>query len=142
MTTELDLSDVPGCLCLAARRSARQITRIFNRLLRPHGLRVTQFTILVMLMRRSPRTIGELAETLDLERTTLSRNVALLAAASWVKVAPGADARSRAVSVTAKGRAVVAASLGSWRNAQSSVAAAIGPAGVKALRTLSRAKLR
>jgi DNA-binding MarR family transcriptional regulator len=127
---------------LAARRSARRITRAFARLLRPHGLRITQFTILVMLIHRSPRTIGELAEKLDVERTTLSRNVALLAAASWVKVRPGDDARSRAVSATAKGRAVVAASLGSWRKAQSSVAAAIGPAGVKALRMLSRAKLR
>ena len=40
--------------------------------------------------------------------------------------------------MTAKGRAVVVASLASWRKAQHSVASSIGPPGVKALRTLSR----
>jgi DNA-binding MarR family transcriptional regulator len=142
MTAELDLSECSDCLCLASRRAARRITRAFDRLLRPHGLRVTQFTILVMLIRRGPLTIGELAEKLGVERTTLSRNLALIESASWVKIKPGEDGRSRAVSVTAKGRAVVKASLDAWRKAQRSVAAAIGPSGADALRTLSRSKLR
>ncbi len=142
MTTELDLSECPDCLCLAARRAARRITRDFDRSLRPHGLRITQFTILVMLIRGGPLTIGALAAKLGVERTTLSRNLALIEAASWVRIGPGDDGRSRSVAVTAKGRAAVGASLDAWRSAQKSVAAAVGPAGVKALRTLSHAKLR
>jgi DNA-binding MarR family transcriptional regulator len=140
MTTELDLSECPDCLCLASRRAARRITRAFDRSLRPHGLRVTQFIILVMLIRSGPLAIGRLAEMLGAERTTLSRNLALIESASWARIAPGDDARSRTVAVTAKGRAVVAASLDAWRQAQKSVAAAVGPSGAKALRTLSRAK--
>ena len=142
MTAEPDLSECAGCLCLASRRAARRITRSFDRLLRPHGLRVTQFTILVMLMLRGPLMISELAEKLGIERTTLSRNLALLDAAGWVRVRPSHDGRSRSISVTAKGRAVVAASMDAWREAQNSVAAAIGPSGVNALRTLSRASTR
>jgi DNA-binding MarR family transcriptional regulator len=142
MTAEFDLSECRECLCLASRRAARTITRSFDRLLRPHGLRVTQFTILVTLMLRGPLTIGELAESLGIERTTLSRNLALIESSLWVKIRPGDDARSRIVSVTAKGRAMVAASLSAWRKAQKTASATIGPAGVNALRVLSRTKLR
>jgi DNA-binding MarR family transcriptional regulator len=142
MRAKLDLSDCPDCLCLASRRAARGITRAFDWSLRPHGLRVTQFTILVMLMLRGPARIGDLAERLGIERTTLSRNLARVEALSWVRIRPARDRRSRTVSVTAKGRVVVAASIDTWRKAQKSVAAAIGPAGVKALGTLSRSKLR
>jgi DNA-binding MarR family transcriptional regulator len=142
MSSKLDLSECPDCLCLASRRAARTITRGFDRLLRPHGLRITQFTILVMLMLRGPTSIGELAKKLGVERTTLSRNLALIESASWVKIRPGDDARSRIVSVTAKGRARVGASLSAWRQAQQAVAAAIGPSGVDALRALARSKPR
>lgn len=136
----IDLSDCPDCLCLASRQAARRITRAFDRQLRPHGLRVTQFSILVMLILAGPLTIGELADRLSIERTTLSRNLALIESAAWITIKPGDDARSRLVSVTGKGRAVVSASLGAWRRAQASVATAIGPSGVDALRTLSRSQ--
>jgi len=142
MTASLDLSECRECLCLASRRAARGITRAFDRLLRPHGLRITQFTILVMLMLRGPLAIGDLAEKLGIERTTLSRNLARIEALSWVRIRPGRDARSRTVSVTAKGRAVVAASVDAWRKAQKSVSAAIGTAGIDALRVLSRSNIR
>ncbi len=142
MTAKLDLSECRDCLCLASRRAARSITRSFDHLLRPHGLRVTQFTMLVMLVLRGPLRIGDLAESLGIERTTLSRNLARIETLGWVRIRPGDDGRSRTVSVTAKGRAVLAASVGAWRQAQRSVAAAIGPTGVDALRTLSRSKLR
>ena len=137
----IDLSECPDCLCWASRRAARKITRAFDRHLRPHGVRITQFTILVMLMLAGPLTIGELADKLSIERTTLSRNLALMESAAWINIRPGDDARSRVVSVTGKGRAAVSASLNAWRRAQAAVAAAIGPSGVGALRALSRRQL-
>ena len=137
----IDLSECPDCLCWASRRAARKITRAFDRHLRPHGVRITQFTVLVMLMLAGPLTIGELAHKLSIERTTLSRNLALMEAAAWITTRPGDDARSRLVSVTGKGRAAVAASIAAWRRAQAAVAAAIGPSGIGALKALSRTQL-
>ena len=137
----IDLSECPDCLCWASRRAARKITRASDRHLRPHGVRITQFTVLVMLMLAGPLTIGELAHKLSIERTTLSRNLALMEAAAWITTRPGDDARSRLVSVTGKGRAAVAASIDAWRRAQAAVAAAIGPSGIGALKALSRTQL-
>jgi len=141
MGTKPDLAECADCLCLASRR-ARRITRTFDRELRPYGLRATQFTVLVMLFLRGDMTIGQLAEALGAERTTLTRNLALIEDAAWVKIRPAEDdARSRVVAVTDKGRAVVAKAFPAWRKSQDITAAAIGSDGASALRRLASAAL-
>jgi len=121
---------------------ARRITRTFDRELRPYRLRATQFTVLVMLSLRGDMTIGQLAEAFGAERTTLTRNLALIEDAAWVKIRPAEDdARSRVVAVTDKGRAVVAKAFPAWRKSQDITAATIGSDGASALRRLASAAL-
>lgn len=139
MNTQPNLRDCMDCLCLASRRAARAITRSFDRQLRPHGIRTTQFTILTNLELRGPTAISELAEHLGTERTTLTRNLALIEAERWIDSrADDDDARSRIVAITPKGRAAIAAALPAWRKAQAAAAATIGAAGVGALHALAR----
>lgn len=138
MTEHTDLRACADCVCLASRRAARSITRAFDREMRPHGIRTTQFTILTMLELCGPTPIGALAERLGMERTTLTRNLALLEAERWVESRAGKDdSRSRIVATAPKGRAIIAAALPAWRKAQAAATAAIGAAGVGALHTLS-----
>jgi len=142
VNTEPDLDECVECLCLASRRAARRITRTFDRELRPYGLRTTQFTILVMLSLRGATSIGDLAESLGAERTTLTRNLALIEKAGWVKIEPGEDdARSRIVTVTDQGRVAVEKAFPGWRKVQDATAGAIGSDGAAALRRLARAAL-
>jgi DNA-binding MarR family transcriptional regulator len=141
VSTQPNSAECADCLSLASRRVARRITRTFDRELRPYGLRVTQFTVLVMLSLRCAMTVGELAEALGAERTTLTRNLALIRGASWVKIQPGEDARSRVVTLTAKGRVVVTKVFPAWRKAQDITYAAIGSDGASALQALARASL-
>jgi len=138
MIHDPDLKECGDCLCLASRRAARALTRAFDRHMRPHGIRATQFSILTNLMLRGPLPIGELAEFLGVERTTLTRNLALVEAEGWVDIRPGEDARARVVAVTKKGRAAVTSALPAWRKAQHAASAAIGRGGVEALRALAR----
>jgi len=140
VSTEPSFAECAECLCLASRRAARRITRTFDRELRPYGLRATQFTILAMLTLRGATSIGELAESLGAERTTLTRNLALIEEAGWVEIKPAEDdARSRIVTVTDQGRVTVASAFPAWRKAQDATAAAIGANGAAALRRLARA---
>src|SRR3954469_5809239 len=142
MIDRTGLGDCPDCLCLASRRAARTITRAFDRRLRPHGIRTTQFTLLAMLELRGPTPIGELADALGMERTTLTRNLALLEAEHWVDIrADQSDARSRVVALAPKGRTMVAAALPAWRKAQDAAAASIGAVGVQALHRLAQSTL-
>jgi DNA-binding MarR family transcriptional regulator len=132
-----DLAACSQCLCLASRRAARALTRAFDRQLRPYGIRATQFSILTNLLLRGPLTIGELAECLGLDRTTLTRNLALIEAEGWVEIRPGADARSRVVAATQAARSAVTAALPAWRTAQRAAMAVAGPGAVEALRVLA-----
>jgi len=134
-----DLVECADCLCQASRRAARMMTRAFDRKLRPFGIRATQFSALVNLRLRGALTIGELAESLGVERTTLTRNLELIQAKGWVKVQTGdKDARARVVSITPKGRVTLNGAVGAWREAQSAALAAVGASGASAIRNLSR----
>jgi DNA-binding MarR family transcriptional regulator len=142
MLAEIDLAECEECLCLASRRAARAMTRLFERQLRPHGIRATQFTALVMLSMSGPLSIGALAKAIGVERTTLSRNLVRLEARGWIEiVGAAADARSRIVSVTSQGRDMLAAALPAWQRAQGAARTAIGGAGADALRGLARIRI-
>ena len=126
VTTHLDISACAGCLCTATRKASRAITSVYDRSLAPHGIRITQFTILANLELRGATPLGELAKFLELDRTTLTRNLELLEEKKWVRSRPAEkDSRSRILSATNEGRAVVFSAYPAWRKTQDRVAAAV-----------------
>jgi DNA-binding MarR family transcriptional regulator len=138
MSPEPDLMECADCLCLASRRAARAITRSFEKHLRPYGIRATQFSLLVNLELRGPLPIGELAEVLSADRTTLTRNLALIEEQGLVRIRPGDDARARVVTITPKGRAAIIRSFPAWRDAQSEMSKSMGQTAADSLRRLAR----
>src|SRR5260370_7276181 len=73
------LTGPEDCNCFAVRSAARHVTQLYDRLLAPVGLRVTQFSILAKLKRLGPLTINALAEALVMDRTPLGRDIQPLA---------------------------------------------------------------
>jgi DNA-binding MarR family transcriptional regulator len=103
---------------LAARRRAREITRVFEAKLRPHGLRATQFSVLAALAGKGPTPIGDLADLLGLERTTLTRSATLLKGKGWIAAAPSGDAREHTLRLTTRGRKKLEKAFPAWQEAQ------------------------
>lgn len=118
MTSNVDLAATVGCRCLAARRTARALTRLYEKHLRPHGLRATQFSILAALALKGPTAVGELADGLGLDRTTLTRSAALLERNGWVRSGQPDDARKHPLHLTPAGRKKLEAALPAWQAAQ------------------------
>lgn len=119
----VDLAACVDCRCLAARRTARAVTRHFEAELRRHGLKATQFSILASLALSGPKPMRELADFLGLERTTLTRGAALLRRNGWIGSERTGDRRERPIRITAAGRKKLEAAYPSWKAAQDSVAA-------------------
>ena len=115
------LSETRACHCLAARKRARELTRLYEEKLRPHGLRATQFSILAVLGLKGPMRVGDLADVLGLERTTLTRSASVLERDGRIAEAPVEDARERRWKLTAEGRRALEAALPAWREAQREV---------------------
>lgn len=118
MAAAVNLAVTKACHCLAARRYARAITRLYEQKLRPHGLRATQFSVLAVLALKGPTPMGELAHLLVLDRTTLSRSAALLQRNGWVEPAPSQDARERPLRLTPAGRRKLEEAFPAWKEAQ------------------------
>lgn len=139
MSTTPELIETADCLCLASRQAARTITRAFDRRLRVHGLRATQFTLLASLALQGERSVGELAAFIGVDRTTLSRNMALAESRGLIASRRAdADARTRLVQITLRGREVLDAAFTSWREVQASLTDAIGGEAADRLRELAR----
>ena len=128
-----------GCTCARLRKLSRRLTRIYDAHLAPQQIKVTQYSLLANAA-RAERTLSEFAAELEMDRSTLSRNLAPLAAQGWVAISVGADPRSRCVRVTAAGRRKLAAALPLWRRAQCAIEAALGTVSVGELhREIERA---
>jgi DNA-binding MarR family transcriptional regulator len=123
MTSALDFAECRDCLCLAARSRAQRLTRLFDEKLRPFELTINQYSLLTALILGGPTTMNDLAERLGVERTTLTRNLALVSDRRLVTVTPGKDGRERDVTLTPKGWAAAKAALPAWKAAQAEASA-------------------
>ena len=114
------------CAALRTRMAARKVTRAYDEALRPLGLKVTQFTLLIAIKQGAPDSISQLAEMLALERTTLTRNLQLLEKEGLVDVEPEGYRRARSMSLTKKGEAKLKKALPIWRTTQNRIVARLG----------------
>ena len=117
----------PECVCFNIRKAARAITQLYDDVFRPTGLRATQLSILAVTNRLGPITVTRLAEATVTDRTTLTRNLRLLAQQRLVRITAGNDRREREVTLTDRGRAALAQAYPLWRKIQSEVAQGLGP---------------
>lgn len=116
----------PACTCGRLRRAARALTQLYDDLMEPCGLRVTQFSLLRTLSTQGPARMSDLAKTLLLDRTALSRTLDPLVDRGLVDITPGRDARTREVQLTQAGARALRSAMPHWQRAQSQVAARIG----------------
>ncbi len=127
-----------GCTCAKLRRLTRRITAVYDRELAAAGLRVTQFSLLAALRSDTGGASGsggigltELAERMDMDRSTLSRNLRPLFDRGWAELAAhGQDARVRVARLTAQGLAQWQSARPHWKRAQNEVNATLGAAQV------------
>lgn len=123
------------CLCTRLRMATRTVTQAYDHALRETGLRISQFAILASLRYDGEATMTQLADSLGLDRTTLTRNLEPLTRRGFVEVRRGRDRRRRVVALTDAGADAVEAALPAWRDAQNELITTLGPENRRALMT-------
>lgn len=115
----LDPFDPRHCLSYRLRRAARTAARAYDRALRPLNLRNTQFTLLAALSIDGVQNIGEMADSLATDATTLTRNLDVLIRRGLVQeAAASGDARVRHVEISTAGQALYEQALPLWQDVQ------------------------
>jgi DNA-binding MarR family transcriptional regulator len=128
------------CNCLAVRSAARHVSRFYDQVLAPTGLRTTQVSILAKLARLGPLSIKRLALEMVMDRTTLGRNVLPLQRDGLVRIAPDPDdRRAKQLELTKRGENRLAAAQTAWAAAQDGFEIAFGPTRSAELRAMLRA---
>jgi DNA-binding MarR family transcriptional regulator len=127
------------CTALKVRSLARRVTQLYDEILAPSGLRITQYGLIAHARRSRgvpAPTVSALAAALVTDRTTLTRNLRPLIAAGLLRLEPGPDARSKAVVVTEAGEAAWREARTLWQVAQARVRELSGPRNIERLEGL------
>ena len=125
-----------GCTNLKLRQLMRRVAQRYDAEVGQVGLKGTQYSLLSHVVKLGPIRPVDLAARINVDASTLSRNLQPLIAAGWLALEPGADARSRLVHATEAGRAKRTEAQRRWRVAQEGINATLGPERVIALHAL------
>lgn len=128
------------CLCLAAQRAARALARRFDQALRPLAVTSGQFSLLLSLNRPEPASIGAVAALLAMDRTTLTANLKPLERRGLVETTVDpADRRSRLLTLTEAGRALLRSAMPIWERRHEEIERLLAGSDADGLRTGLRA---
>ena len=115
------------CYALAARKSDRYLSRLYDSHLAPTGLSVSQFAILGSLA-HGPLKIADLADRLIMERTSLVRALKPLQSSGWVAVKRSDNDRAFDIALSPAGVDKLAEAIPLWTEAQAAFEDKVGRA--------------
>lgn len=116
------------CLALRARRLSRKVSRLYDRALGPVGLDSSQFNILTAIGAAMPTPLTDVAATLDLDPSTLSRTLKTLEKRELVVSSGGRGRGGLHVSLSERGEDMMVEAMGAWKSVQAALTAALGEA--------------
>lgn len=125
-----------GCTSLRLRRLSRLVSRHYDAHVSASGLKTTQYSLLSHVLHLGPLRPVDLAQAMNVDASTLTRNLKPLVVAGWLTQGEGPDARSRLIAITDAGRAKRAEAQACWRDAQLQLNELLGVERVLALHAL------
>ena len=132
-----------NCLSAALRRTERIVTEHYDRSLSEVDLSAIQFPLLAAIGVNEDATVSQLADILDLERSTVSRDIASLARKGLIESGTGDDRRTKTVRLTSRGWRGLRDGYRAWKDAHDELLRSLGksefPVTLQAIRDLGRA---
>ncbi|QIQ06049.1 MarR family winged helix-turn-helix transcriptional regulator [Streptomyces liangshanensis] len=128
---------VHDCLAVRVRLIGRAVTSLYDGALDRHGVTIAQVNLLAALGAAGPCPPSKLGDVLQLERSTVSRNLKLLLHHGWVEIVSSDAKGIREIELTPAGRAKIESVMPEWRQAQREAARILGATGVTALQGIA-----
>jgi DNA-binding MarR family transcriptional regulator len=112
------------CACASVRRAARLVTQLYDDEFKGQP-EASQYALLSALDQQPGCNQAMLATALGLDKTTLSRNLSVLARKGWIARQEAADRRERGFRLTAAGRGLLQTAKPAWKRAQTRLRSAM-----------------
>jgi len=123
-----------SCVCSRTRMLDRLLTCVYDEALDPIGLRATQLTMLALIGSMDGLRAVDVGHFLEMDKSTVSRGLALLRDRGWVEETDSVERRGRTLALTAEGAALLSDAMPLWRAAGEEAEKLLGRPGVEALR--------
>jgi len=114
------------CYCNRLRMANRKLSARYDDALAPTGINIAQFSLLRNVQRRRPVSLTELGRHMELDRSTLGRNVRVLERMGLLKFGRGDDHREALVLLTKGGTELLQTAVPLWQSCQDEIAARLG----------------
>lgn len=124
--TERAYTSSSPCVCINFRRVAQKVTDFYDAALKPAGVSVNQYSLLVNIRRNEGCGIGELAQQVRLEKSTLVRTLQPLLRAELIADKSAGKSRRRELYLTPQGKEVLKKALPLWIKAQEAIVLKLG----------------
>jgi DNA-binding MarR family transcriptional regulator len=121
------------CIAVRMRLLNRVITGFYDEALRPLGVRISQLNILIVTAKLGLARPAQVCEILQLDTSTLSRNVKPLQSHGWLEVVPAEDGREQPFRLTPKGTRLIEKAVPAWEEAQRQATELLGDEGITLL---------
>jgi len=125
------------CLAVRIRLLNRTITKIFNEALRPLGVKVNQLNVLMVVAKHEPISPGDVSRRLNMEKSTMSRNIDRMRTRGWLNVSDGHSPRTQILKLSSAGRKMIERSLPFWEKAQAKTESMLGQQGARSIHRMA-----
>lgn len=117
---------VTGCIVTRVRRLSRIITRLYDYDLKDTGITASQFILLTQIAREDGVAAVTIGRTLDIEKSTLSRNLKRMLKLELLTTDPPRGRARRGLHLTEKGKHVIGQAYPIWAKTQAKVEEVMG----------------
>jgi len=130
------------CVGNQVRMLNRIMSGIYEGELRPLGLTVSQMIVLALTAKHEQVRAAQICDWLQIDASTLSRNIERMRANGWIEKAPSPDQRSRPFQLTTAGETILRDAVLAWERAQANAVNLLGAEGVAQLKAMTRKATR
>ena len=125
-----------SCKCIGLRKASNNLTKIYNSALIKVDLKITQFSTLKNIQKLGKTNIRDLSSELELDRTTVLRNIEKLIEMDLVSYKYENDDKNKIIQLTTIGKSKLREAIIIWEETQHKYIKALGIKNYKEIDTL------
>ena len=116
-----------SCYCIVLRKASRRISALYDEALEPYGINIAQFSAIRNINRNAPISLTDLGHKMELDRSTIGRNMKVLERMGLVASETGKDQREAVLSLTPEGKTLLERTNPIWDAVQNRIEDRLGP---------------
>ena len=125
-----------SCKCIGLRKASNNLTKIYNSALIKVDLKITQFSTLKNIQKLGKTNIRDLSSEVELDRTTILRNIEKLIEMDLVSYKYENDDKNKIIQLTTVGKSKLREAIIIWEETQHKYIKALGIKNYKEIDTL------